>query len=814
MFLDKYIFNQIKVVVFWLLSINLYIASAACESMVLNEDIFVPYQSHLLNPPEGYIEYTQEDVDAMTNRTPVVAISARKAESCFGGSINDTLVGLVTGGVLPYTYQIVRQPSGGTVVLSPTAGTYTYTNNGLYPTLIDDIFYFQATDSTSPTPQVSNVASIVRITAYQANTLSRTVCPGVTGSQSIFNAVLSNGTPPYNYFIVSPPSQGSIVLDANFLNNGQYTYTPNNPFPSTDSLTFILKDAAGCFSSNNGLVKFISTLTGLGFTINNICIGSTVSGSVLGHVSGGTPPYSNYAIVSTVKQGVLTPAVNFATTGNFTYTPNANFIGASDAFLFTAKDSTGCTSAAGTVTLTIKSINATSKTITATCAGKAITNTFAASGGTPPYTFVVTSQPLQGVVSPTSSTGNFTYMANSVVLGTSDSFTYQAIDATSCASRLGTITIPIGLQIPTNTFTTCPGVTINKNLANAGTSPFTFTKLTNPTNGNVTFFNTTTGAFTYVPNPGFLGPTDSFTYSMVDAKGCASNIVTVLIIIGLTPISDTQTADICTGGSISGAVNGVGSGGTAPYIFNLVSTTQHGTLTIDPNFAQNGKYSYTSNTGFNGPSDSFGYNIIDNTGCTSNTATVTIPIGITTVNYNTQCICQNTSLSSTINGVTLGGRLPFTYSLTGSGPLHGTLSLNSSTGAYTYTPFTGYTGPSDSFSYIVTDSASCKSSVATVTIPVGFVLLPATIGPVARGNTITSSLMPYVTRGEAPFTFTIVTPVSPQGTFTPLSGFVNNGNFSYSPSLSFVGSSDSFTYKVTDNTGCISNTVQVTILVS
>lgn len=814
MFSDKHILNQIKLIIFFLLSINLPVSSKISEVRLPNEDIFISSQLDFLNPPEGYIEYTQEDVDAMTNRTPVIALSARKTESCFGGSINDTLVGLVSGGVPPYTYQIVRQTSGGTVVLSPTAGTYTYTNNGLYPTLIDDVFFYQATDSTSPTPQVSNVASIVRITAYQANTLARTVCPGVTSSQTIFNAVLSNGTFPYTYFIVTPPSQGSIVLDPNFLNNGQYTYTPNNPYPGTDSLTFNLKDSVGCFSSNNGVVKFTSSLVALSFTISNICIGSTAAGSVSGHVSGGTPPYSNFAIASTAKQGVLTPAGNFATTGNFTYTPNANFIGASDFFTFTAKDSTGCTSAIGTVTLTIKSIIATTKTITAICAGKSISNTFSAVGGTAPYTFIVTSQPLQGVVSPTSSTGNFTYMANSVFLGTSDSFTYQAIDSTNCASKLGTITIPVGLQIPTNTFTTCPGVTLNKTLSNVGTSPFTFTKLTNPTNGNITFLNTTTGAFLYVPNPGFLGPTDSFTYSLVDSKGCASNVTTVLIIIGLTPIANMQTAGICTGGSISGTVNGVGSGGTAPYIFNLVSSTQHGTLTLDPNFAQNGKYSYASNTGFNGPSDSFGYNIIDNNGCTSNTATVTIPIGITTVNYNTQCICQNTSLSSTINGVTLGGRLPFIYSLTGSGPLHGTLSLNQTSGAYTYTPFTGYTGPSDSFSYIATDSALCKSSVATVTIPVGFVLSPATIGPVVRGGTITSSLLPFVTRGEVPYTFTIVTPVSAQGTFTPLSGFVNNGNFSYSPSISFVGSSDSFTYKVTDNTGCVSNTVQVTILVS
>jgi hypothetical protein len=58
----------------------------------------------------------------------------------------------------------------------------------------------------------------------------------------------------------------------------------------------------------------------------------------------------------------------------------------------------------------------------------------------------------------------------------------------------------------------------------------------------------------------------------------------------------------------------------------------------------------------------------------------------------------------------------FTY-IVAAPPVHGTLTVNAQTGAFSYTPAPGYTGP-DSFGVATLDAAGCRSGVVTVGVTI------------------------------------------------------------------------------------------------
>src|SRR5205823_5409584 len=121
-------------------------------------------------------------------------------------------------------------------------------------------------------------------------------------------------------------------------------------------------------------------------------------------------------------------------------------------------------------------------------------------------------------------------------------------------------------------------------------------------------------------------------------------------------------------------------------------------------------------------SDSFAFKATDNHGLDSNVATVSITV--TAVNDapvaqdGTLTTAEDTASSGTVvatdvDTATDGDVL--TYAVV-SVPAHGTLTFNSSTGAFTYAPDTDFNG-TDSFTFKATDGAA-DSNIATVSVTV------------------------------------------------------------------------------------------------
>ncbi len=138
-------------------------------------------------------------------------------------------------------------------------------------------------------------------------------------------------------------------------------------------------------------------------------------------------------------------------------------------------------------------------------------------------------------------------------------------------------------------------------------------------------------------------------------------------------------------------------------------------------------------------------------------------------------------------------------------PSHGTATVNN--GTVTYTPTTGYAG-SDSFSYTIVDGFG-GSSTSTVAVTVTAVpITPAQSVSAEEDTTTTFQLnasetgIPY-----ANLTFNVPTTTA-HGTLTYAG---TPGNYIYTPTWSYTGSTDSFTYTATDPSDVTSTAGTVTL---
>lgn len=151
----------------------------------------------------------------------------------------------------------------------------------------------------------------------------------------------------------------------------------------------------------------------------------------------------------------------------------------------------------------------------------------------------------------------------------------------------------------------------------------------------------------------------------------------------------------------------------------------------------------------------------------------------------------------------------------GTAPSNGSTSVNTTTGAITYTPDADFNG-SDSFTYTVEDVSSGESAAATVSITINAVndapVAVADTGSTPEDNAVSIDVAANDTdidTGDSvdPSTITIVTQPSDG------SASVVSGEILYTPDLNFNGS-DTLSYTIDDQNGATSNTVNVVINVT
>ena len=228
-----------------------------------------------------------------------------------------------------------------------------------------------------------------------------------------------------------------------------------------------------------------------------------------------------------------------------------------------------------------------------------------------------------------------------------------------------------------------------------------------------------------------------------------------------------------------------------------------------------GTFTYTPNSGFNGP-DSFVYQICDTLG-TCDTATVTITVTLPNdppvANDDSATTDEDSSVTIdvTANDSDTDGNLDSDSVSVIAGPNSG-MVLKNGGGNFTYTPNPDFNG-SDSFIYQICDTLGLCDT-ATVSITVDAVNDP----PVANADSATTventSVIIDIAANDSDPDGNL-DPNSANETGAPSNGtLVNNGDGSctYTPDMGFTGP-DSFTYQICD-TDLMCDTASVSITVT
>jgi VCBS repeat-containing protein len=496
--------------------------------------------------------------------------------------------------------------------------------------------------------------------------------------------------------------------------------------------------AAASFNSDTVAVRLNTTVTNQAptaaadaySTTEDIALTVNAPG-VLGNDSDPDGNPLSAVLVSGPSHGTLTLNGN----GSFTYTPASNFNG-SDSFTYRASDGT-LTSNPATVAISVTAVNdtptaaddaySTAEDTVLTVATPGVLGNDSDPDGNP-LSAVLVSGPSHATLT-LNGNGSFTYTPAAHYDG-SDSFTYRANDGTVDSNQATvTITITATNEEPTaadDAYSTiedtaltvaAPGVLANDSDPDHDT--LSAVRVSGPSHGTLTLNGN--GSFTYTPASNFNG-SDSFTYRANDGT-VDSNQATVTITI--TATNDRPTADddaYTTAEDTTVTVNAPGLLGDDsdpdhdPLSAVLGSGPSHGTLTLNGN----GSFTYSPDDNFNG-SDSFTYRANDGT-VDSNQATVTITITATndrpTADDDAYSTAEDTVLTVNAPGVLANDSDPDGNQLSavlGSGPSHGTLTLNAN-GSFSYTPAANFNG-SDSFTYRAIDGNQ-NSDPATVTLTV------------------------------------------------------------------------------------------------
>ena len=581
--------------------------------------------------------------------------------------------------------------------------------------------------------------------------------------------VASGGTGPYTYSIPSGGLPAGLTLDSS---TGDITGTPTSA--ATFNYTIKAVDSKGVSGTSKCHIKVAPSLesncppkTVVGF------VGQPYSNAFVVH--GGVAPFT-FKIIS----GSLPPGLTLNTsTGVVSGTPTT-----AGTFIFAAQvtDSLGAVYNVnvGHCVLVIKP-----PTIALACAsstgqvGFAYSSALVATGGTPPYTFSISSGSLPPGLSLNTSTGAIT--GTPTMAGTFN-FTAKVKDSTGTSAGTATASCSIVVSPPQLTMTCGTntigevGVAFDSGPMNVtgGAPPYTFSIVGTLPTGLA--LNTSTGEVTGTPTTA-----GSFQIKVTDSLGNTSTNCTITI-NGPLQVTCGKNSIGEVGVAFDSGPMTV-TGGVAPYTFSIVGTLPTG-LALN---TSTGDVSGTPTT-----AGSFQIKVTDSLGNSSLNCTITIngPLQITCGKSNIGEV--GVAFDSGPMTVT-GGVAPYTFSIVGTLPAG--LTLNTSTGDVSGTPTVA-----GSFQIEVTDSLGNTSTNCTITI-YGPLQITCGLNNIGEVGVAFDSGPMVVTGGVPPYTFSIV------GTLP--AGLILNtvtGEVTGTPTTA-----GTFQIEVTDSLGNSSTTCTITI---
>ncbi len=695
--------------------------------------------------------------------TSATGITGNGATTALAGTLQVTTLGSVSTGT---AFTAIAEPRSGTFsttdYVGPSYGTPVYNSNSVVLTATSDTLAV----GTATFPNAPLSASY-----------SQTLEP-------------SGGTGPYTWAITNGSLPAGLNLDTS---TGAITGTPDGT-PGTSTFTAQVTDN----NSNTASASLSITVPSQGVQVSNTSLaagGINVSGySQQLQATGGSGSYTWM-----IKTGSLPTGLTLdQSTGAITGTPTGP-AGTSN-FVVEATD----TSSPPQNALQLLSIRIAPAPLSVTTSslpggqiGSSYDQTVAATGGTIPYTWSISSGSLPGGLTLNTATGEITGTPSGPS-GTSN-FTVMATDSSQpqlTASQPLSITIaPAALAIGT---TSLPGgqvgVAYSQSVsASGGTTPYTWS-ISNGSLPDGLVIDPSTGAITGTPKPDAGGATATFTVQVTD-NGNPQQTQSQQLSIAVAPATLEITTGALPGGQAGSSYNQTvtATGGTGTYTWSISSGSLPSPLTID---SSTGEITGTPAAATAGETFDFTVEAKDQ-GNPQQTATqalsiaiapATLTIGTTSLQGGQIGASYNQPLSAS------GGTTPYTWSLVaGDGSLPAGLSLSG--GSITGTP-TGPVGTAD-FTVKVVDNGNPQQSttqalsikIAPATLAVSTTSLPGGTVGVAYSHSVAA------TGGTTPYIWSLVSgdgSLPPGLTLTPGTGLISG-----TPTGS--GGTSNFTVQVSDS---------------
>ncbi len=745
------------------------------------------------------------------------------------------------GSDLSVSIYLIVNPTNGTVTINPD-GTYTYVPfpdfNG------EDSFTYQVCNNE--TPQECEIATVtITVNPVNDSPIAENDIVTTDNNNPISGDVTPNDSDPdgddlvVNTTPLDGPSNGEIVINP----DGTFTYTPDDGFVGTDTITYQICDDQVSPECTTGQIIIIVTAPGTIYANNDITEideDSVLNGTTVlvndGDSDGSTLTV-NIIPVEDVENGTLVLNED----GTYTYTPDSDFTG-TDYFTYeVCNDETPVECTTATVTIIVNPINDapvaeddnfyTEANIIVS--GDVTPNDSDIDGDNLIINTTPILDPINGtvVINPD---GTFTYTPDSDFIG-NDTFTYEICDdATPQECDQAVVTITIGesgdlyanddfYQVYEDNLLIGSTILVNDGDSDGSTITVNSTPISDVDHGTLTL--NWNGTFTYSPDHNYFGE-DQFTYEISNDE-TPQETAQAVVYLTITPVNDPPVAvddfattdiDIPVSGNVLTNDYDVDGDNLILNTTPIIDPT-NGTVVIN----SDGTYTYTPNSGFIG-TDHFVYQICDDglpQLCTQ--ALVTI-----NVIYDNNPIYANDDVAEVnenevLNGTTVlvndgdndGSILTVTTTPTVN-VTNGTLVLNED-GTYTYTPNTDFVG-TDNFTYqVCNDETPQECTTATVTITVNAVNNPIFANDdVAEVNEdeVLEGTTVLINDGDLDgSTLTVTT--------TPIINIENgtlelnsDGTYTYTPNEDFYGE-DNFTYQVcNDETPQECTTAIVTITVN
>ena len=675
------------------------------------------------------------------------------------------------GGTAPYSFALTSGtlPAGITLnsATGALAGTATASSAGVALT-------FTVTDSGDPSQSASATLNLI-VSAAPPNALSITTVslPGAqVGTPYSVTLAASGGTTPYTWAITSGTLPAGLAFNTA---TGVISGTPTATSAGT-ALSFMVTDAGAPPQTRTATLTLgVSAPTVVPLTITTTALPAGQVGQVYSAAlaaTGGTTPYA-WAITS----GALPAGLSFNTaSGLISGTPTAGTSGGALTFRVTDAANPAQTTTANLTLLIAPALAITTTSLSAARVGTPYSTTLAATGGTKPYSWVV-SGPLPAGLSFNDASGILSGTPTAATAGTA--LTFSVTDSGNPVQNASTtLTLVVSVATLAITSTSLPsaqvGVLYSTALSTSGgTKPYTWV-LTGTLPAGLSF-NTATGTISGTPT--MISAGSSLTFKVTDSGTPAQSSSKTLTLTVSAATLSVSTISLPTGQvGKSYTTTLVAAGGTTPYTWSVTGTLPAG-LSFN---TTSGLLSGTPSTSTTGVALTF--KVTDSSKPAQNASrTLTLVIAaatpvliITTASLPPGHV--GTSYSATL--AASGGTTPYTWSLVGALPAG--LAFNATSGVLSGTPTAS--AAATPLQFTVRDSSTpVQSQTATFTLTINAGSITVSVSPTNAALTTTQTLSVTATTND---------PAGVQWTVSPAGG-------SFSPATSASGVKVTFTAAAT-----------------